>query len=207
MTGARRSSEPGVTKALIKEEQANDDACLLELTRSGDTEAFRRFFERKHRLVYLTAYQMLGDTATAEEIVQETFLALWQHSDRFRPGFSVDAWIRRITTNKAIDRWRARRRRAEAFRDAAPRPDRGQDPSGRARWHEVQAIWNELADLLPSQQRAAFLLKEIEDRPVGEVAEVLGCSRSAVRSHVSLARKTLQRALAERYPEFVSGLR
>jgi RNA polymerase sigma-70 factor (ECF subfamily) len=197
-------------------------------SRAGDMEAFRTLFERKHRRVYLIAYQILGNPSQAEEVVQDAFLALWQHLDRYRPRFAVDTWLTRIATNRAIDVWRSQRREGRAGegredparRDVAQRPvpaarpvgmgsaaggvgEPGgeRDPESMARWREVQAIWNELADLLPPQQRAAFVLREIEGLATPEVAAALGCGASTVRSHIAEARRTLQAALTERYPE------
>lgn len=205
------------------------DRELMARSRSGDTEAFRALFERKHRRVYLIAYQVLGNPSQAEEVVQDVFLALWQHLDRYRPRFTVDTWLTRIATNRAIDVWRSQRRDhpmddesrgeeghattgelASGISSAAGPSASGVSEAGRnggpeavARWHEVQAIWNELADLLPPQQRAAFVLREIEETPTGEVGLALGCSASTVRSHVAEARRILRAALSERYPELL----
>lgn len=76
-------------------------------------------------------------------------------------------------------------------------------PTSRARWREVQAIWDDLARELPPQQRAAFSLREIDGHDTREVAEILDCSVSTVRSHLSLARKRLRKGLRERYPEYL----
>jgi len=210
------------------------DRELMARSRAGDTEAFRALFELKHRRVYLIAYQVLGNPSQAEEVVQDVFLALWQHLDRYRPRFAVDTWLTRIATNRAIDVWRSQRRERPTSDEprgregratigelasgmsSAAGPAAGGSSAGReseagrnggpetvARWHEVQAIWNELADLLPPQQRAAFVLREIEEVPTGEVALALGCSASTVRSHVAAARRTLQAALSERYPDLL----
>ena len=207
----------------------SSDRELMARSRSGDTEAFRALFELKHRRVYLIAYQVLGNPSQAEEVVQDVFLALWQHLDRYRPRFAVDTWLTRIATNRAIDVWRSQRRERPAddeSRDKEGHATTGElasgissgvvpasgrvsetgrngGPEAVARWHEVQAIWNELAELLPPQQRAAFVLREIEEIPTGEVGLALGCSASTVRSHVAEARRILQVALIERYPEML----
>jgi RNA polymerase sigma-70 factor (ECF subfamily) len=178
------------------------DRELMARSRAGDTEAFRTLFERKNRRVYLIAYQVLGNPSQAEEVVQDVFLALWQHLDRYRPHFAVDTWLTRIATNRAIDVWRSQRRELPTGDEAHGNEGNG-GPEAVARWREVQAIWNELADLLPPQQRAAFVLREIEEVPTREVASALGCSASTVRSHVAEARRTLQAALSERYPELL----
>lgn len=200
------------------------DAALLQLSAGGDDEAFGALFARKHRRVYLTAYQILGDRGAAEDVVQEAFLALWSHASRYRPRFKLDTWLNRIATNKAIDRYRSEKRHPDPVEagDAGPGSGSGSapdataqlvargteaDPSLPARERQIQLLWDELAADLPPQQRAAFVLREIEGLPAREVAQALGCSKSAVRTHVSLARKKLRAALAERLPELTAVAR
>ena len=208
-------------------DESSVDRALLIGSREGDTEAFRELFERKHRRVYLIAYQILGDASRAQDVVQEVFLRLWEHCAEYDPSFSVDAWLSRIASNRAIDHWRSltaeRKRRVEPAADvdpdaslervAAASEDVGRgtsraarvDPEEVAGWLELQAIWDELAADLPPQQRAAFVLRHIEERSTAEVAEALGCSPSTVRSHVAVARASLQHGLAARYPELIRG--
>ena len=196
------------------------DAELVKRSAAGDTEAFRQLYEDKHRRVYLIAYQIVGDSGLAEDVVQETFVALWKHCGRYKSRFAVDTWLGRIATNRAIDRWRSERKHpisTTSAEYASSTADWSQartesvfpatgpaalDPSLRARWHEIQAIWDELAAELSPQQRAAFLLREIEELPVRDVAEILGCGASTVRSHISLARKSLQAGIRERFPDY-----
>ncbi len=206
------------------------DADLVRAAGRGDTGAFRQLYERKHRWVQRVAYQMLGDRGAAEDVVQESFVALWRHCARYRTRFTVDAWLTRIVTNKAIDRWRTDRRhpiplgerqdagaagRASTHssvpgtvttESAAQRlpADAVADPTLALRWQEVQRIWDELASELPEQQRAAFVLREIEDLPARDVARALGCSTSTVRSHVALARRQLRSGIIDRYPEYAA---
>ena len=202
---------------------ADSDQSLVARSRRGDTESFRELFDRKHRGVYLTAYQILGDVNLAEDVVQEVFVRLWQHLEAYKEDLPLDAWLRRIATNRAIDYWRSRqaerRRRVEPavgtdsdraleMASSAGLPAAGarsgvESPESITEWRHLQTIWDELADLLPPQQRAAFVLRCIERLPTSEVAEVLGCSASTVRSHIADARSTLREALTRRYPELV----
>lgn len=201
------------------------DAVLIARSRDGDTDAFRELFERKHRWVYLIAYQVLGERSQAEDVVQEVFLRLWEHCADYDDTFPLDAWLRRIATNRAIDHWRARTRErarrvdaaehgdADAVLDAAAAPGSGDsaaarvhDPQARLEWRQIQAIWNVLAADLTPQQRAAFVLRHIEGLDATEVADALGCSPSTVRSHVAEARRTLRAALRRRYPELGGGV-
>jgi len=204
---------------------ADSDRSLVARSRDGDAEAFGELFARKHRSVYLVAYQILGDVALAEDVVQDVFVRLWQHCADYKEELSLDAWLRRIATNRAIDHWRSRRaerrRRvepaegtdADAALEAAAAPGQvaaaaqgGTDnPESIAGWQRLQAIWDEISDPLPPQQRAAFVLRHIEGLSTAEVAEALGCSASTVRSHISDARATLRKGLSSRYPELVPG--
>ena len=186
------------------------DAELVRRSAGGDEDAFRELFERKRRRVYLIARQIVGEAGAAEDVVQETFLSLWRNCHRYRVRWSVDAWLTRIATNRAIDRYRTERRMPQAVGeggasdagtraiDALAEPGQTADPSLPARLRELQELWDRAAAGLPPQQRAAFVLREIEGLPAREVAAALGCSTSTVRSHVALARKALRERLGER---------
>lgn len=196
------------------------DQALVARSRDGDTGAFRELFDRKHRRIYLIAYQIVGDHALAEDIVQEVFLSLWQHCVDYDETLPLDPWLRRIATNRSIDRWRSRKAERSRHLHAAGPEDQAVtvdgasaaitaslgddfDPQARLGWRQLQAIWDELAAELPPQQRAAFVLRHIEGVATHEVAAALGCSSSTVRSHVAEARKVLRAALSKRYPELV----
>ena len=198
------------------------DQSLIARSRDGDTDAFRELFERKHRRIFLIVYQVLGNAADSEDVVQEVFLTLWQRCADYDDRFPLDAWLRRIATNRAIDHWRSRQvqraRRFEASPGTDPdavleaaqpetsgAPGRG-DPEVELGWQQLQAIWDELAGDLPPQQRAAFVLRHIEGIPTAEVAEALSCSASTVRSHVAEARRALRASLEARYPKLLDPL-
>ncbi len=196
------------------------DGALIARSRDGDAEAFRALFDRKHRRVYLIAYQILGDQGLAEDVVQEVFVTLWERSGDYDETMPLDPWLRRVTVNRAIDYWRSRAKRRRGQVEVSPGRDPdtvldaglsaatanlgdGFDPQALVGWQQLQAIWDELAALLPPQQRAAFVLRHIEGIATPEVADALGCSASAVRSHVAEARRVLKAALGARYPELL----
>lgn len=196
------------------------DSRLMARSARGDTEAFAELFARKQARVFRIAYQILGDSGAAEDVVQEAFLALWQNAGKFRARFGLEGWLTRIATHKAIDRYRTERRHPDPVGEGGAEEGGGapagrlerlealgsaSDASLRARWREVQALWNELADTLPAQQRAAFVLREIEGLDARETAAALECSTSAVRTHLSLARRKLRDLVRERYPELLAG--
>src|SRR3954447_17089057 len=108
------------------------DEELMQLLRRGDSRAFEIVYERHSGAAFSLAYRMTGKRVTAEEVVQEAFLALWRANARYdRTRGSVRTWILGIVHNRAIDALRRgmvhdRRRAPRARRGRAPRPRRGE---------------------------------------------------------------------------------
>lgn len=183
------------------------DRDLLEALRNDEEMALDILVERKTQALVQVAYRILGDLEEARDIVQVTFFRLWEHRDRFDPRWSPNTWIYRITTNLAIDHLRSRRSKQKSSEpvrlhiqdraDARALHDRASLQEG-----EVMAIFHELAAELTEKQRMVFLLREVEDLPSKEVAEIVGCRESTVRNHLFNARKILRQALLARYPEY-----
>lgn len=88
------------------------DAQLVALVATGDTDALAELYDRHSDSLYRAAYRRLGDTQLAEEVLQDTYLALWNRAETYdqRQG-SLPAWLGTIARNRAIDRMRAAGRR------------------------------------------------------------------------------------------------
>jgi RNA polymerase sigma-70 factor (ECF subfamily) len=130
---------------------------------------------------------MLHDDARAEEIAQDAFVQLhvaWAKVSRYeRPG----AWVRRVAIRLAMRAIRRDRLWALVRRDLVPRES------------AVDAK-PELADAirqLPGAQRAAIVLFYYEDRPVAEIAAILGCAEATARVHLHRGRKRMAQILGE----------
>ena len=188
------------------------DRDLLASLAGDDERALEELVARKTRPLVALVGRLLGDEEEARDVVQVTFLRLWENRRRFDERWSPNTWIYRIATNLAIDHWRSRKskergnepfrlhllRRAEAssLRDLASLEE-----------NEVEAIFRELAAELPEKQRTVFLLREVEGLSSQEVAEIAGCEESTVRNHLFNARKVLRRELLQRYPEYAARRR
>ena len=189
-----------------------DDRALLAGLRRSDEDALDELIGRKTKqLVQLTA-RILGDQEEARDVVQLTFLRLWDHRDRYDEKFSPNTWIYRIATNLAIDHLRSRRSRERSNEPIRHHLMRVQDDSSRRdlaalQRREVKGIFQRLAEGLTEKQRLVFLLREVEGLTSQEVAVIAGCRESTVRNHLFNARRLLRRELVERYPEYAAGLR
>jgi len=116
-SAGRRECRPLTTMSdrhAIEESQAQ----LLRRIATRDESALADLYDQTSAVIYSTAFRMLGSAHDAEEVVQETFVQIWERAGLFAPALgSALGWALRITRNKCIDRIRARRRRARMFED------------------------------------------------------------------------------------------
>ncbi|HEX6678091.1 MAG TPA: sigma-70 family RNA polymerase sigma factor [Actinomycetes bacterium] len=147
---------------------------------------FARFFGSEYRAVLRLAYALTGEPAAAEDIAQDAFLAALRHWPRVAGYADAGAWVRRVAANLAVSRWRRLRNEARALtRLAAQRPTEVADlpAPDAAFWAAVRA--------LPRRQAQVIALHYLEDRPVAEVAVVLGLAEGTVKSALHAGRRTL----------------
>lgn len=144
---------------------------------------FGWLFREEYPRIVRTAYLMVGEREAAEDIAQEAFARLyarWARVSRYdRPG----AWVRRVAIRLAA---RAIQRRRFIPLVEPPAVPAGRDPD----------LHRALLQL-PHAQRAAVVLHYLEDRPVDDVAALMGCSPSTAKVHLHRGRKRLAALLGE----------
>jgi len=154
----------------------------------ADTQAF---VEEHLRRIYVLIYRMVGNAADAQDLTQEAFIKALQRQEQLRDAEKAAHWLSRIATNTALDHLRRRARRAETdLQSLAAAPPASPDASP-----EQQVLRTEQAQLLQAglerltpRERAALLLRDVEDLPADEVARRLKCGKATVRSHIANAR-------------------
>ncbi len=166
-----------------------DDDTLLRAYAAGDAVAARALTLRHGPRILALARRMLGDAAEAEDVVQEAMLRLWRGAADWRPGEAgVGAWLHRVATNLCLDRLRRRRTVTGELPDRA-----GEGASvlaGLARADRAAALHAALATL-PERQRAAIVLRHLEELGNPEIAARLGVSVEAVESLLARGRRAL----------------
>jgi RNA polymerase sigma-70 factor (ECF subfamily) len=151
--------------------------------------------------LYRVGRRLTGETADAEDLVQETLLRAWRGWGSFTAGSNVRAWLLTILRNTFISRWRSKRKEGTpvSLDDADPhaihRAVGGTDPEGTffervVDQHVVRAV-----EALPEEFREALVLSDLEGLPYAEVAEVLGIPVGTVKSRLFRARRILQHKL------------
>lgn len=175
------------------------DEELMQLVRAADPRAFEALYDRHSRVAFSLAYRMCGARAAAEDVVQESFLAIWRSGARYdRARGSVRTWILGIVHNRAVDSLRRSNvhdRRRASDEGAATRleaPERTDaEAARRAEAHEVRAA---LADLPPDQSRV-IELAYYGGFTHTEIAEMLGAPVGTVKGRMRLGLEKLRGAL------------
>lgn len=200
-----------------------DDARVVAALRSGDEQTFRELIDRYQASFVRVAKSYVRDQAVAEEVAQETWLAVLQGLDRFERRSSLKTWMFRILTNRAITRAK-RERRSTPFSaltaDDGPAVDPARflpadDPNWPGHWRAGLHTWSDLPeevllagetraklleaiDRLPDSQRRVITLRDIEGLSAQEVDDLLDLTDVNQRVLLHRARSKV-RALLEPY--------
>jgi RNA polymerase sigma-70 factor, ECF subfamily len=148
----------------------------------------RETFVTEHlRRVFLQIYRMVGSVHDAQDLTQEAFIKALQRQDQLKDEQKAAHWLSRIATNTALDF--LRRGRRVAFVELGEAPERHLESAEDSLLRGEQRDWLAAGlERLTPRERAALVLRDVEDLPAEEVARRLGCSRATVRSHIANAR-------------------
>src|ERR1700722_14606765 len=150
--------------------------------------AFDALFRREFGSIARTAYFVVGDWEVAREIAQDAFVQALRHWQKVQGMESPGGWVRRVAIRDAV---RSRRRKTRG-RSLELERARLAEPPGSLSLDVRGAILT-----LPARQRAAIALHYFDDRSVAEIASLLGCSASAVKTHLARGRQALSKLLGE----------
>jgi RNA polymerase sigma-70 factor (ECF subfamily) len=139
----------------------------------------------------------LNDPAHAEEVVQETMIAVWKSAKDYKEQSQVSSWILGIAHNKALDRARARQREPELLREIDRRASARATPEQIAqRNSQVERVRSALEKLSP-EHREVMMLAFYNELSYSEIAQIVGCPEGTVKSRVYYAKEQLKRLLSE----------
>ena len=177
---------------------------IVAAATAGDENAFAQLVSRHRREIQAHAYRILGSHEDSEDLVQETFLRVWDKRESFRGRSSFRSWLYAIATNASLTaRERQQRRRrhshsadADGLLDTIAAPDASP---------EAAVVSNETVELalliaarrLPPRQRAVLILRDVLGWPAKDAAELLETSVASVNSALLRARATLREHRSE----------
>ncbi len=167
---------------------------LLQRAIEGDTAAFHELVDRHAAGLYRLACALTGDSADAEDVMQETFLGAFQRMGSFRGRSSVKTWLVSILSRQAARRHRTRLRRpALRLEELAREPAEERAPESRMDVREA------LGRLSPEHRRV-LVLREVEGMTYAEIAQALGVPLGTVESRLFRARQEMKTHLADYLP-------
>ena len=165
----------------------------------GDKEAFRWVVKTHQRMIFSLALKMLCDEEEAKDIVQETFIRVWQSIRNYDPQKTFSTWVYTIASRLCIDRLKKSSRMVVlpedeiTLRRFASDTDSQQSLENR----EWVSIVRMLAEGLSDKQRLVFTLCQLEGIPSAEVEQITGLDAKQVKSNLYVARQTIRKRLKE----------
>lgn len=180
------------------------DAELMLKVKEGDGASFGVLLEKHRSSVVHFLYRMVQNTAVAEELAQEVFLRVYRSRATYEPTAKFTTWLFRIATHLALNALRDNRNERLQDRldeDSAEMPVR-QVSDTRPTVEQTMVYEAKLEEVrraiaaLPEKQRAAVLMHKYEEMEYSQIAKVLNCSDSAVKSLLFRAYETLRARLA-----------
>jgi RNA polymerase sigma-70 factor (ECF subfamily) len=174
------------------------DAALVRAARLGDGDAFGVLVDRHGPAMLRYARRLVGGSEVdAGEVVQEAFISAWRSLDSFRGESSLKTWLLRLVHRRAVDLNRHRRptpidddlisRAMHASTD---------NPLQEVLDAELLEALQKALDELPWNQRAAWLLREVEGLGYDEIARTMGTTVGSVRGHLHRGRRQLAERMA-----------
>lgn len=173
---------------------------------AGKDEGLNELMTRHGERLFHYLLRVLQNETDASDLVEESFVRIYEHRSKFKPGYKFSTWLYTIATNLAHDRQRRFLRHPQVSLDAQ-NPQTGKDfreviPETRSNPGEtleaaerVNAVRQAIA-ALPEDLRLPLVLAEYDDKSYAEIADILDCSPKAVEMRLYRARQQLRTQLA-----------
>jgi RNA polymerase sigma-70 factor (ECF subfamily) len=196
-------SDPGEGPARLTDQ---DGMTLEGRLRSGDPGALIELFEREERRAFALAYRVIGDTAAAEDAVQEAFTQLWQRARQLKPGGGrIESLLMTIVHRRAIDHVRRSGRLARPMPDPEvldPIDEQATEMLNQVEetvsTAHLRAELHAAVEALPTDQRTVLNLAYFQRRSLKEIAEIECLPLGTVKSRLRLAMEKLSKCLGSR---------
>lgn len=165
----------------------------------GDKEAFRWVVKTHQRMIFSLALKMLCDEEEAKDIVQETFIRVWQSIRNYDPQKTFSTWIYTIASRLCIDRLKKSSRMVVLPEDEITLRRFASDTDSQQLLENREwiSIVRMLAEGLSDKQRLVFTLCQLEGIPSAEVEQITGLDAKQVKSNLYVARQTIRKRLKE----------
>jgi RNA polymerase sigma-70 factor, ECF subfamily len=172
---------------------------ILKRCRLKDVEAFQKLVEHYQAYAFKLAFRLVCNDDDAKDVIQESFIRVWKHIHEFDSKNQFSTWLFKIVTNLCFDYLKSKKRRnnipLEQLSNAAQNLmlDKEADESF-ININLIQVI-GALANELTPKQRAAFILRDLQEMEMDEIAEILNMSTEKIKSNLYYARQNIRQKL------------
>jgi RNA polymerase sigma-70 factor (ECF subfamily) len=183
---------------------SQDDVTLMTRVREGDDDAFAALVERYQARLQRYLRSLVRDDEKARELTQDTFVKVYRNAHRYQPMASFTTWLFRIGHNVAVSYLR-KRRLVLVFGLGSKDPDSDLPatdvaseelgPHQLAEGRQLGALLRREIERLPEKMREAFILFDIEEMSIAEVARVTASPEGTVKARIFRARRALRERL------------
>ncbi len=174
-----------------------DEQELISGIKRGDRNLFKEFILNYRSFVLNVCYKFVNNSDDANDVAQEVFIEVYKNIGKFRGDSSVSTWLYRIAVNKSLNFIRGKKKNAGLY-ESTDTPSEG-TPDSELINKERAKILDDAINLLPQNQKAAFVLSKKEDLSNKQIGEILHLSVKAVESLLDRAKKNLQKRLIKYY--------
>jgi RNA polymerase sigma-70 factor, ECF subfamily len=177
---------------------AVDESVWIARAKAGDQEAFEAIFQLYERQIYGFIYRMMGNAEDANDLTQECFIRAYRALSQTNDDLNISAWLHRIASNACLDVLRRRQRirwlpweshKHEHLLHGKPLDE----PESNALRNETQITVQQVISQMSPRNRMALILREYEGMSCEEIGQIMGLSRSAVKSVLFRGREEFRR--------------
>jgi len=162
--------------------------------------AFRELVNKYQKYAYALAFKILMNEDDSKDAVQETFIRIWKHIEKYDYQIKFTTWLYKIVVNMCYDKLRSRKRKRQYesgdfdmnFIIDKNHFSKSLDSD------EFISVLNTISNELPEKQRIVFVLRDLEDMSIEQVSDVLGMPVHSVKTNLVFARKKIRLKL-EKY--------
>ena len=168
---------------------------LIYRISKGDKIAFKKLYELYSNKIYSTVMHYLQNIEDSQEVTQDIFVKIFKNSHKFKGNSSISTWIYRISVNTSLNYLKKRNRTSLLFLDSKKESVNFEHPGILEQNKEAAILMYTAINSLPDNQRTAFILGYIDEKPRQEIADIMEVSLKAVESLLQRAKVNLRKKL------------
>jgi RNA polymerase sigma factor (sigma-70 family) len=163
---------------------------ISELLKKADfDEAFKLIVSSQKKAIYIHIYRMLGNHADTDDALQETFIRVWRHLEKFKGDSKLSTWVYRIATNVALTQLeKEKKRKTIPLTNVEVAISEGLAPTS----VEILQKLETAMERLPSRQKQVFIMRYYDELSYQDIADITGTSEGALKASYHHAVKKIE---------------